>query len=101
MAHDVKEIDMHVAGWAFTENESEQQQAVRARYKELAAEVKEKGIKVITSSSPTYAARNVKGNLVEGWSPKDYLIYADNGNLCFGGHIDITSNGWSGQYYTD
>jgi competence protein ComGF len=85
-------------GYAFKEDERERSKAIRDRYNEI----KEDLDKIAKKTMYSYNGRNVVryGNLEElkkKYSDVDLLIYADDGNLCFGGGV----SGNEFAYFTD
>lgn len=94
---------MNYAGWAFKPNEKELSQEIRERYAIVTEKLKGK---IDLNKSPAYGHTRftavVDADIADDLDPMDVLIYADHGNLCFGGSCSKSSDGrFSGSYNTD
>lgn len=91
-----------LGGYAFREYEQELRAYVSKRYKEIifsGAQIK------IISRSPSYGMGKFTGELLndaaKALSNADIAIYADHGNLCFGGSLSRSGDHFTGTYNTD
>lgn len=90
-------------GYAYRANEEFETKRIRARYKELQPLAQYISI---DNRQSVYAAVNFSG-YVSDQTPveitaEDILIFADSGNLCFGGSCELNDDGtFTGRYYTD
>lgn len=71
-----------IDGWAYGDRSKEQ--VYRERYEQLRAFRGD----VVDEQGPSYGARNFRCKPTPGWSPTDYAIACDEGNVCFGGNVD-------------
>lgn len=88
-------------GWAFRSYEKEGQEYCARRYKEI----KESGAEIKLNKRPCYGRCEYTGELLndaaKALSRSDIAIWADQGNLCFGGHLIRSGDKFSGSYNTD
>lgn len=93
---------MDYSGWAFNRDEKERRQIIADRHK--IAEPILRG-KIEMDKSPGYNhtrfTATVDESVLDQIDEMDVLIYADNGNLCFGGSCSRQGNTFSGSYNTD
>lgn len=90
-----------LGGWAFKAYEKEGQQYCAKRYKEI----KESGAEIKLTKKPAYGRCEFTGELLndaaKALSRGDIAIYADHGNLCFGGSLSRSGDTFKGTYNTD
>ena len=90
-----------LGGYAFKEYEKELQAHNRKRYKEIAQIADE----IELTKRPAYGKGVFSGRLLtdraKALKPSDLAIFADHGNLCFGGSCQKSGDRFSGCYYTD
>jgi hypothetical protein len=90
-----------LGGYAFREYEKELSEYNVKRAKEI----QDSGAKIELRKTPAYGHTKFTGKLLNEearkLTPADIAIYADHGNLCFGGSCSIHGDMFSGSYNTD
>jgi hypothetical protein len=90
-----------LGGYAFKSYEKELQAYNSKRFKEIS----ESGAQIELKKTPAYGHTKFHGKLLNDEAKKltraDIAIYADHGNLCFGGSCSISGDSFTGSYNTD
>jgi hypothetical protein len=85
-------------GYAFTENERERSKAIYNRYLEIKDDLEKKAVIEHIHEYKRNATKYLnEDELLKEYSREDLLIFADDGNLCFGGYRE----GNEYWYWTD
>lgn len=90
-----------LGGFAFKPYEKELSAYNSKRYKEIS----ESGAEIEIRKTPAYGHTKFHGKLLNDEAKKlsraDIAIFADRGNLCFGGSCSISGDTFTGSYNTD
>lgn len=93
---------MEISAWAFTDEKN--QIKVQKKHSDILKKIATiEGIEIDKISQ--YAKTRFKGTLetkeAKALTEYELAVYADSGNLCFGGFCKKSGNRFSGAYYTD